>query len=142
MARRREVSMTAPTILVVDDDSVIRDVTRALLEKAGYVVHTAGDGEAAMTSLTSLPVDVVLIDIMMPRKEGLETIIELKQRHPKIVVFAMSASGANRGHDFLQTAAKFGADGTLRKPFSAAQLLALLNSRFPRMIASTSPSAA
>jgi CheY-like chemotaxis protein len=122
-------------ILVVDDDSAIRDVARVLLERAGHTVYTAGDGEAAMSSLASRPVDVVLIDIMMPRKEGLETIIELKQQHPEIIVFAMSASGANRGHDFLQTAAKFGADGIIRKPFSADQLLALLNMHLARKAA-------
>ena len=108
-----------------------------MLQQAGYTVRTAGDGEVAMTSLASHPADVVLIDIMMPRKEGIETIIELKQRYPGIVVFAMSASGANRGHDFLRTAAKFGADGTLRKPFSADQLFTLLNANLARKAAST-----
>lgn len=116
------------TILVVDDDGVVRDVAKNVLEQNSFVVHTAADGEAALALLAAQPTDIVLIDILMPRKEGLETIIEIKQKHPKIKVFAMSASGARRGHDFLMTAAKFGADGTLQKPFSREQLLALIKS--------------
>jgi CheY-like chemotaxis protein len=119
----------AAEVLVVDDDCVVRDIAKSVLEQNGYAVWEAADGEAAMASLAARPVDVVLIDILMPRKEGLETIIELKRRYPKIIVFAMSASGTRKGHDFLKIAAKFGADGTLRKPFSPDQLLALMGSR-------------
>ena len=119
---------TATTVLVVDDDRIVRDFAKDVLERHGYLVQSAGDGESALTFLTSLPVDIVLIDIMMPRKEGLETIIELRQRYPKLTVFAMSSSGSRRGHDFLATAAKFGAHGVIQKPFTPEQLLKLLHS--------------
>ena len=66
---------------------------------------------------------------VVPRAPRLETIIELKQGFPNLVVFAMSASGARKGHDFLSIAAKFGADGILQKPFSPDELLALIASR-------------
>jgi CheY-like chemotaxis protein len=125
----QEMVMAAATILVVDDDSVIRDVVKTLLEHHGYIVHLAADGEAALALLGTRPFDIVLIDILMPRKEGLETIIEIKRRFPKMLVFAMSASGARKGHDFLQIAAKFGADGIIQKPFTPEQLLALIASR-------------
>ena len=92
------------------------------------MIDTAAVPEA-LASFASDPVDIVLIDILMPRKEGLETIIELKQRFPNLVVFAMSASGARKGHNFLSIAAKFGADGILQKPFSPDELLALIASR-------------
>lgn len=131
--------MTAATILVVDDDSVIREVIKTLLEHHGYAVHLANDGDAALTFLATQSVDIVLIDILMPKKEGLETIIELKRRFPKIPIFAMSASGARKGHDFLQIAAKFGADGIIQKPFTAEKLLALLASR-PNQQAAPPPS--
>lgn len=113
-------------ILVVDDDAAVRDLVRALLEQNGYEVSDAADGESAIASYEANPVDMVLLDILMPHKEGLETLIELKQRHPNLAVFAMSASGARRGHDFLKIASKFGADGILQKPFSPDELLALL----------------
>lgn len=116
------------TILVVDDDRIVRDFAKEVLERHDYLVQSASDGESALSFLASLPVDVVLIDIMMPRKEGLETIIELRQNYPKLTVFAMSASGARRGHDFLATASKFGAHGVLQKPFTPEQLLTLLHS--------------
>ncbi|HEY1615868.1 MAG TPA: response regulator [Rhizomicrobium sp.] len=115
-----------PSVLVVDDDDTVREIARALLEAEGYEVHDATDGEAALAFLETRPVDIVLLDIMMPRKEGLETLVELKQRFPAITVIAMSASGMRRGHNFLAVAAKFGADGTLQKPFSPDELFGLL----------------
>jgi DNA-binding response OmpR family regulator len=115
-------------ILVVDDDPTIRDVTRALLENNGYDVRTAADGEAAISQLKVEPCEVVLLDILMPRKEGLETILELKKSFPQVKIFAMSASGSSKGHDFLTIAARFGATGILQKPFSPKELFALLQS--------------
>jgi DNA-binding response OmpR family regulator len=123
------MSATNSKILVVDDDATVRELVKALLCQNGYDVREAPDGEIALASLADDPVDIVLIDILMPRKEGLETIIELKQGFPNLVVFAMSASGARKGHDFLSIAAKFGADGILQKPFSPDELLALIASR-------------
>jgi DNA-binding response OmpR family regulator len=116
-------------ILVVDDDALVVDYAKALLEQQGYAVETAGDGAAATAWLKKNRADVVLIDILMPRKEGLETIIELKREHPGVVVLAMSASGARKGHDFLSIAAKFGADGILQKPFTPEQLVSLVQTR-------------
>src|ERR1700679_914384 len=116
-------------VLVVDDDDAVRELIKALLEQSGYDVRDAVDGEAALAALKADPADIVLLDILMPRKEGLETLIELKKRLPNLTDFTMSASGARKGHDFLSIAAKFGADGVLQKPFSPDELLALLNSR-------------
>jgi CheY-like chemotaxis protein len=120
--------MTVSKVLIVDDDSLVREIGRTLLEPEGYEVWEAGDGEAALALLETQAIDIALLDIMMPHKEGLETLVEMKQRFPGVIVIAMSASGARRGHDFLSTAAKFGADGTLQKPFTPEQLLASLNS--------------
>src|SRR5579863_1701086 len=122
------MSATNAKVLVVDDDATVRELVKALLSQNGYDVREAADGEAALGSLVRDPVEIVLIDILMPRKEGLETIIELKQRFPNLVVLAMSASGTRKGHDFLSIAAKFGADGILQKPFSPDELLGLMGS--------------
>jgi CheY-like chemotaxis protein len=121
--------MSRTTVLVVDDDGVVRDVASALLQKNGYEVHTAADGAEAVAWLAQNHADVILLDILMPRKEGLETLIELKRDHPDLIVLAMSASGARKGHDFLTVAAKFGADGILPKPFAPEQLLRLVKER-------------
>jgi DNA-binding response OmpR family regulator len=126
-------------VLVVDDDDAVRELIKALLEQSGYEVRDAADGEIALTLLKAEPADIVLLDILMPRKEGLETLIELKQHFPKMTVFAMSASGARKGHDFLTIASKFGADGVLQKPFSPDELFALINSRSAAQSRSTAP---
>ena len=117
------------TVLVVDDDCFVRESVKAVLEQNGYAVREAADGEAALASLTAYRADIVLLDILMPRKEGLETLLELKQRFPNVTVYAMSASGARQGHDFLSVATKFGAHGILQKPFSPQALIALLAGR-------------
>ena len=118
--------MTAEKVLVVDDDSAVRELACALLSHKGYEVYEAKDGEMALVQLDTQPFDIVLLDILMPRKEGLETLIELKQRFPGLKVIVMSASGSRKGHDFLKVAAKFGADGILPKPFSPEELFARL----------------
>jgi DNA-binding response OmpR family regulator len=131
------------TVLVVDDDKLVRQTARIILEQSGYAVREADDGEAALKSLAENRTDIVLLDILMPRKEGLETLIELKRMFPDVIVYAISASGRNKGHDFLAVAAKFGADGTLQKPFSPRDLLALVRSPpKPRVGAATNASAA
>jgi CheY-like chemotaxis protein len=116
------------TVLVVDDDSLVREAARIILENNGYSVREAPEGEAALASLAASRADIVLLDILMPRKEGLETLIELKQHYPDVTVYAMSASGARKGHDFLSIAAKFGAHGILPKPFTPEELLSLVRS--------------
>ncbi len=105
------------TVLVVDDDCLVRDAARIILENNGYAVSEAPEGETALASLAANRADIVLLDILMPRKEGLETLIELKRRFPDVTVYAMSASGARKGHDFLSIAAKFGAHGYCRSHF-------------------------
>jgi DNA-binding response OmpR family regulator len=115
--------MSAGTILIVDDDPLVVGAIQAILERAGYVICTASDGEAALTALSISPCDLVLLDILMPRKEGLETLIELKRRMPDLAVIAMSGSVVRKQNDFLAIAAKFGADAILRKPFASQDLL-------------------
>jgi DNA-binding response OmpR family regulator len=114
--------MSAGTVLIVDDDPLILGALQAILVRAGYGVRTATDGDAALASLDASPCDLVLLDILMPRKEGLETLIELKRRTPDVVVIAMSASVVRKQNDFLTIAAKFGADAILRKPFTPEDL--------------------
>ena len=123
------MSTECAKVLVVDDDATVRELLKALLKQNGYEVQVAPDGEAALAQLEESSFDIVLLDILMPRKEGLETIIDMKQRFPKTFIYAMSASGARKGHDFLSIAAKFGADGVLQKPFAPQDLLALLAGR-------------
>ena len=113
-------------ILVADDDAMARLGYRALLESAGHTVLTAEDGEEATRLIAHGEVEILLLDILMPRREGLETLLEVKRRFPEVIVIAMSAGGVRSNFDFLAMAARLGADRTLHKPFSQQDLAVLL----------------
>ena len=104
-------------ILVVDDEISIRKLLYRQLSKAGYGVASASDGKEAIQVFNEQPVDVVVTDIFMPEKDGLELIIELKERSSSIKIIAISGSDFNSsGTHYLRLAKKLGADKTFRKP--------------------------
>jgi DNA-binding NtrC family response regulator len=111
------------TILVVDDNQDIRDFTQIALEAAGYGVHTATEGVQALAMQRERPADVLVTDIFMPGREGISTIAGFKAEFAGTRIIAMSAGGGTGKHDFLSAAKLIGADATLRKPFTADQLL-------------------
>jgi DNA-binding response OmpR family regulator len=115
---------TAETkVLVVDDNQDIRDFMQIALEAAGYSVHTATEGEQALAMQREFPADVLVTDIFMPGREGMSTIAGFKAEFPGTRIIAMSAGGGTGKRDYLPAAALIGADATLRKPFTATQLL-------------------
>jgi CheY-like chemotaxis protein len=109
-----------PTILVVDDDDTIRTMLIDILESAGYQVVSASDGQEAIDLYRSTPADLVLTDLVMPNKEGLETIIEFKRLYPGIKIIAMT--GVIRP-EILKAAKLLGAKRVLCKPFSLLEIL-------------------
>ena len=117
------------TVLVVDDDRLVQTTFRALLEPEGYDVVLADDGEQALQMLGHHPVDAVLLDVLMPNKDGLETLIEIKRRRPRLPVFVISGGGTRNRHDLLSLARKFGANATLTKPLCLQELLSYLRGR-------------
>lgn len=123
------MSANAVTIVIADDDPLVREAYRAFLVARGYNILLAEDGGDAVKLVESASVDVVLLDILMPRKEGLETLIELRQRFSGLTIFAMSGGSEHSRADFLTIAKKFGADAILRKPFPIQSLVQLLESR-------------
>lgn len=111
------------SILVIDDDPQIRRFMRMLLESDGHSVIEAGDGKAGIATYKQTRPDLVVCDLFMPEKEGLETIQELRSAYPKMKVVAMSGGwGRSEKHDFLPLAKRFGANGLLAKPFDAVTL--------------------
>jgi CheY-like chemotaxis protein len=114
-------------ILLVDDDP---DVVRALtttLTNAGYEVVPASNGAEAVRLWRELNEgDLVLLDMFMPEKDGLETIIELRTHSPDVPIIAMSGGGTMGRVDVLGDAKLLGAVHTLEKPFSTDTLLALV----------------
>jgi DNA-binding response OmpR family regulator len=123
------MSAKAITIVIADDDPLVREAYKAALEQRGHDVLLAEDGAGAIALVEARPVDFVLLDILMPNKEGLETLIELKRRFSQIKVFAMSGGISRTPTDFLTVASKFGADAILRKPFAPQKLFDLIDRR-------------
>lgn len=101
-------------VLVIDDDPQIRKLLRLMLQGEGYEVIEAGGGEAAVDLCRRQSCDLVITDIRMPGKDGLETICELRKQFPRLRLIAMSGDGQDR----LLAAQDAGADLAISKPFS------------------------
>ena len=110
-------------ILIIDDDERVRTMIRQMLERAGYETIEAPDGKVAAGIYRRTPPDLIVTDIIMPEREGLEIITELRREHPNIKIIAISGGGRVSGVDYLDLAKKLGADRTLAKPFHQEELL-------------------
>ena len=115
------------SVLVVDDHPDVCDFIRAALESAGCEVSVASDGGTALEQQRRQPAALLITDIFMPGREGMETIAAFKTEFPGTRVIAMTAGTGYGKHDFLAAAELIGADATLRKPFDADQLLDAVN---------------
>lgn len=108
-----------PRILIIDDDESIRCMLRETLQHAGYDVDEAHNGQEGLQHYRVTPAHLVITDMMMPEKGGVETIQELRHDFPYVEIIAMSGS---RGFsDIMQ---RFGVRSTFRKPFDLLELLA------------------
>ena len=111
-------------ILVIDDDSTILDMLQQILEREGYNVVKALNGKEAIKIYREKPTDLIITDIIMPEKEGIETIRELIKGYPNIKIIAISGGGYLLGaEDYLHMAKLLGAQGTLTKPIEREKLL-------------------
>lgn len=110
-------------ILVIDDDKFVRASIRVVLEGAGHEVSDASDAEVGLGLQRANPFDAVIVDLIMPNKEGLETIRELKTDFPSLPIIAISGGGEIVRKNFFQAAELFGAKLTLEKPFGGRELL-------------------
>jgi two-component system cell cycle response regulator len=108
-------------ILVVDDEQTIRDYLQHVLTDQGYAVLTAPDGEAALPLAFSEQPDLILLDIMMPRLDGMETCRRLRA-HPATQRTPVLILTAHNTRDRLQESIAAGADDFLGKPVDAAEL--------------------
>lgn len=111
------------SILIADDDDAVRQVMRIALQQAGYDVCEATNGAEAIRAMHAAPFDLIITDVLMPERDGLEMIMHVRRRNPNIKVLAIS--GADNAL-FLANAAGLGATQVLRKPFRVAALLALV----------------
>ena len=117
-------------ILFVDDEpNLLHGLQRMLRPmRQEWEFHFATNGHEALQVLTETPCDVVVTDIFMPEKEGLETIMELRRDFPDTKIVAISGGGQKgRLLSALEIAEKLGAHYTLQKPFSSQQMIAALS---------------
>lgn len=121
-----------PRILVVDDDEQIRAMLRMTLEREGYEVAEAGDGKMAMDRYAADPADLVIMDIVMPEKEGIETIMDLRRQHGDVRIIAISGGGRVAPQDYLRWARTFGVQHTFTKPVDRRELLAAIDELLTR----------
>jgi len=112
-------------VLVVDDHQDTRDLLFVILKTEGYDVALAADGDEALAAYREHAADVVILDMFMPRKDGVTTIRELRTEFPCVTIVAMSGD-ADAWHDVLVEARTAGAQLTLRKPLEPWVLLRAL----------------
>lgn len=111
-------------VLVIDDEKDIIQLITAMLTAEGYEVISAEDGERGLQLLKDFDdVDIVITDLIMPNKEGIETILEMRRLRPDVKVLAMSGGGRGGAATYLSTAKNIGASATLAKPFRKQALL-------------------
>ncbi|AQQ08561.1 Chemotaxis protein CheY [Sedimentisphaera cyanobacteriorum] len=111
-------------ILVIDDDSQILEMVTEVLEDAGYQVFGASDGDKGVELFREKSPDLVVTDIIMPGKEGIGTLMDIKNYNPDVKAIAISGGGrVVRASDALKDAEFFGAEEILEKPFSCDKLL-------------------
>ena len=112
-------------VLIIDDDPLILSSLRDGFKSAGYEVLEASDGNRGIQLYREQPPSLVITDILMPEKDGLEIIRELRRQSPDVKIIAMSGGGPRQGLDFLPEAKLFGADRTIDKPFRFHEILTL-----------------
>jgi CheY-like chemotaxis protein len=115
-------------ILIVDDDLQARAMLRQMLELNGYDIVEAVNGNDAIKIYQNNPTDLIITDLIMPEKEGIETIRELRRDFPDVKIIAISGGGRIGPDAYLTLAKKLGASYTLEKPFRQKEILdAIIN---------------
>ena len=110
-------------ILIIDDEPQIRSMLKLMLERDGYEVVEAPDGIEGIKAYRQKPADLIITDLIMPNKDGIGMIIELKKEFPDVKIIAMSGGGLNKPAGYLKGAKKLGAACTLTKPIDREMML-------------------
>ncbi len=110
-------------ILIADDDAELLPLIQRALMTAGHEALVACDGNQALELVRAGPVDAAILDIYMPEKDGIETIMDLHRQHPGIKIIAITGSAPQTGKAMLAMARRLGAHRAMAKPFTADELL-------------------
>lgn len=112
-----------PNILIIDDDEVFLLVLRVALELGGHEVLEAPNGRVGMDLFREKKPDLIITDILMPERDGFETIMELRKSYPDVKIIAISGGRSNITVDLLEYAKILGAQLTIAKPIKPEELL-------------------
>ncbi|MEI7748420.1 MAG: response regulator [Chlorobiaceae bacterium] len=114
-------------ILVIDDDDAVRKFISIALKKENHTVFEADNGKTGLQILQKQhDISIMITDLIMPEMEGIETIIEVKQKYPAIKILAISGGGKVSPENYLVLANALGANNTLKKPFSGQELIKVI----------------
>lgn len=116
-------------ILVIDDNAVVRDTLVQMLEGEGYCVLSAEDGRRGLAVFRNERPDLVITDIIMPEKEGIETIRDIRGECPNAKIIAISGGGRIGNTDFLHIARQLGASDVVAKPLDPDHFVSLVRER-------------
>ncbi len=119
-------TLSETRILIIDDDELVRLTLKNLVKKAGFLVSEADNGRTGMDMFAKERPQIVITDILMPDKEGLETITEMRKISPHAAIIAMSSGGSTKNLSFLQLAKQLGANYTITKPIKPDVLMAAI----------------
>lgn len=124
----KQVETNRSRILIIDDDALMRLALAKILLSAGYDVEQAGDGDEGLRLQRSQSFDLIITDLIMPDKEGIQIIRELRKEDSTIRIIAMSAGGRGGATDYLKWARLMGAKQCLSKPIKREDLLGAVTS--------------
>jgi len=114
-------------ILIVDDDLQVRKMLRMTLEREGYAVCEAEDGAEALAVYNTQAVDLVITDIVMPEKEGIGLIMELRNQDAETKIIAISGGGRMDPETYLKWAGRLGVKHTFKKPVERQEMLSAVS---------------
>ena len=128
------------SILIIDDEEDIRDALKMVLESAGHAVRLAANGNEALALQRKAAADLIITDIIMPEKDGVSTIKEIREEFPGIRVIAISGGGGVQPTEYvpdaitttayLAAAKQAGADRVFTKPFERQELIQAVDDLF------------
>ena len=119
-------------ILVIDDEQSIRTLLKQVFERHGYQVLVAPNGDVGVQQFKENHVDLVILDLIMPEKDGIETIRELKSLDADIKIIAISGGGIIKPELYLKLARKFGAIYSFQKPINNDEITTFVKTLFPQ----------
>ena len=117
-------------ILIIDDEPIICEGLKVALEIEGHKIMTAKDGDEAMRIVEENKPHLIITDILMPERDGIEIIILIKKQFPQIKILAISGGGRISAQNYLNDAKYLGASSVLAKPFSTDELICMIQRLF------------